>query len=117
MFRVKRVYDEPSKEDGFRVLVDRLWPRGLSKERASLDLWLKDVAPSAELRRWFGHDPDRWDEFRRRYAVELKEQKDAIKLLREKGRAGTVTLLFSARDEQHNNAVALREYLARRQKK
>lgn len=84
MFKLKRVYEEPSPEDGFRVLVERLWPRGVSKERAELDLWLKDVAPSPELRKWFSHDPAKWKEFQERYAAELKEDKEALHLLKQK---------------------------------
>ena len=110
--RLKRVYEAPAPEDGLRILVDRLWPRGLKKEEARIDHWMKDVAPSAELRRWFGHDPARWDEFRRRYAVELKANPTALDDLRAhlRGR-GAATLLFAAHDETHNNAVALKEIL------
>ena len=88
MFKLKRVYEEPSPEDGFRVLVERLWPRGVSKERAELDLWLKDVAPSPELRKWFSHDPAKWKEFQERYAAELKDDKEALHLLKQKGEGG-----------------------------
>ena len=109
--KVKRVYDDPSAEDGIRILVDRLWPRGLKKEAARLDDWLKEIAPSNELRKWFGHDPDRWEEFKVRYFHELERQNEAINKIREKASSSTVTLLFAARDETHNNAVALREYL------
>ena len=109
--KVKRVYDDPSAEDGIRILVDRLWPRGLKKEAARLDDWLKEIAPSNELRKWFGHDPDRWEEFKARYFHELERQNEAINKIREKASSSTVTLLFAARDETHNNAVALREYL------
>lgn len=110
--KVKRVYDPPAPEDGLRILVDRLWPRGLSKEAARIDCWLKDAAPSAELRRWFGHDPARWDEFRRRYAAELRANPEALESLRAmlRGR-GAATLLFAARDAERNNAVALKEML------
>lgn len=108
---VKRVYDPPSPEDGCRVLVDRLWPRGLKKEEAALDLWVKEVGPSRELRQWFGHEPTRWEGFRHRYAGELDAAPDAWHALAEKARRGRVTLLFGARDEEHNNAVALRAYL------
>lgn len=111
MVRVKRVYDPPSEEDGIRILVDRLWPRGLSKERAEVDLWLRDLAPSPGLREWFGHDPDKWDEFRRRYRAELSRHLDEIKPIIEASRTDTITLVYSARDEEHNSAVALREYL------
>jgi uncharacterized protein YeaO (DUF488 family) len=109
--KVKRVYDDPSAEDGIRILVDRLWPRGLKKVPAKLDDWLKGIAPSDELRKWFGHDPDRWEEFKARYFHELERQNEAINKIREKASSSTVTLLFAARDETHNNAVALREYL------
>jgi uncharacterized protein YeaO (DUF488 family) len=108
--RVKRVYDPPEPSDGLRVLVDRLWPRGLKKENAHIDLWLKEAAPSAELRRWFGHDPARWDEFRRRYTAELDDNRTAFAPLF--AMRGAVTLLFGARDEKHNNAVALAEWLS-----
>ena len=114
MFRIKRAYDPPAPVDGLRVLVDRLWPRGLSKEAARIDEWLKDIAPSAELRRWFGHDPARWAEFKARYREELKtpERSAALERLREAGwRPGSVTLLFAARDVTHNHAAALLDQL------
>lgn len=112
--RIKRVYDEPAASDGKRVLVDRLWPRGVSKERAHLDLWLKEVAPSPELRTWFGHDPEKWGEFRRRYEAELAsgETHQAFLTLRDLARQGSLTLVFAAHDVQHNNAVVLRELLS-----
>jgi uncharacterized protein YeaO (DUF488 family) len=116
MFRLKRVYEEPSSEDGYRILVERLWPRGLSKERAAVDLWLKDVAPSPELRKWFNHDPAKWKEFQRRYREELKEKKEAVKLLKQKGKEGTVTLVYAAHDEEHNGALVLKQLLERRKK-
>jgi uncharacterized protein YeaO (DUF488 family) len=109
--RLKRAYDEPSPEDGLRVLVERLWPRGLSKERAAVDLWIKDVAPSPELRRWFNHDPARWDEFQKRYRAELQQKKDAVEELRRKCRGGTVTFVFATRDEEHNGALVLKDHL------
>ena len=112
---VKRVYDPPSSEDGIRVLVDRLWPRGLSKAAAAVDLWLKDLAPSVTLRRWFNRDPSRWSEFTNRYAQELDAKTAAVAALVAAGRRGRVTLLFGARDQQHNNAVALHAYLTRSQ--
>lgn len=115
MIRVKRVYDPPSADDGTRVLVDRLWPRGISKERARIDLWLKEVAPSADLRKWYGHDPDRWEEFRRRYRAELSAKKDLILTLKEQAGHGTITLVYSSREEMRNNAVALRMYLEERE--
>ena len=114
MIHLKRVYEEPSKKDGVRILVERLWPRGLSKDRAAVDLWLKDVAPSPELRKWFNHDPEKWDEFQNRYFAELDEKLGAVQPILEAARRGKVTLLFAAHDTGHNNAVALKEYLARR---
>ena len=110
---VKRIYEDPGNADGFRVLVDGLWPRGLRKEEACVDLWLKEVAPSAALRKWFGHDPGRWDEFRKRYSGELggHTQGAALQDLRSRARKGKVTLLYAAKDEAHNNAVCLAEYL------
>jgi uncharacterized protein YeaO (DUF488 family) len=111
MIQLKRVYEEPSDKDGMRVLVERLWPRGLTKERAAVDLWLKDVAPSPELRKWFGHDPARWEQFQERYQKELRKQEDAVQLLKQKGKEGTVTLVYAARDEEHNGALALRRFL------
>lgn len=108
---VKRAYECPSAGDGVRVLVDRLWPRGLSRPAAAVDLWLKDIAPSAGLRRWFAHDPRKWKEFCRRYAAELDANSRAVAALRGAIRHGKVTLLFAARDRERNNAVALQEYL------
>jgi len=109
--RIKRVYVESSEDDGRRILVDRLWPRGLTKEKAKVDLWLKDIAPSNELRKWFGHDPQRWPEFKRRYAEELRALGEPLALLRQEAKQGTVTLLYGARDEEHNEAVVLLELL------
>ena len=113
--RIKRVYESPSPDDGRRVLVDRLWPRGLSKERARLDGWLREVAPSTELRRWFGHDPSRWDEFQRRYEQELAapERREALAALARFAREDTLTLLYGARDTEHNEAQVLARVLAR----
>jgi uncharacterized protein YeaO (DUF488 family) len=111
---VKRVYEPPAPNDGFRVLVDRLWPRGLSKDTAAFDEWMKDIAPSAELRRWFGHDPARWNEFRQRYAEEVGQHQDVLDDLRKRARHGPITLVYSARDETHNNAVALRDLILER---
>jgi uncharacterized protein YeaO (DUF488 family) len=111
MLRTKRIYDEPSKDDGLRVLVDRLWPRGLSKEKALVDRWEKDLAPTSELRRWFGHEPARWEEFLRRYRAELEGKEELLARLRSEADDGTVTLLYAARDETHNNAVALKRYI------
>ena len=111
MIHLKRVYEEPSSNDGLRVLVERLWPRGLTKERAAVDLWLKDVAPSPELREWFGHNPARWEQFQERYRQELREKKDAVRLLKQKAKEGTVTLVYAARDEEHNGALVLQRFL------
>lgn len=108
---IKRIYEPAAKSDGFRVLVDRLWPRGLSKENAKLDLWLPDIGPSTELRQWFKHDQERWDEFQRRYYAELKGKTELVAELMGWAKNGMVTLLYSAKDEQHNQAVALRSYL------
>jgi uncharacterized protein YeaO (DUF488 family) len=109
--KLKRVYDPPKPADGFRVLVDRLWPRGVSKSYARIDLWLKEIAPSAALRKWFGHDTLKWDTFRARYFRELQKNPEAVAQLNEIIRNGPVTLLFAAKDQEHNNAVALKEYL------
>lgn len=109
--RTKRVYEPVSPEDGLRFLVERLWPRGLKKESLRLDAWVREVAPSTELRRWFGHDPAKWDEFRRRYRAELEAHPDAWRVLLDAARQGPVTLLYSAHDVTHNNAVALQDYL------
>jgi uncharacterized protein YeaO (DUF488 family) len=111
--KIKRIYDPPAAEDGQRVLIDRLWPRGLKREEARLDAWLRDVAPSDDLRRWFGHDLARWDEFQARYRRELEDEahRAALAELRERARQGPLTLLFAAKDAEHNNAVVLREVL------
>jgi uncharacterized protein YeaO (DUF488 family) len=109
--RIKRVYEPPRSGDGARVLVDRLWPRGLRKEAAALTVWHKDVAPSPTLRRWFGHDPARWQAFRARYRAELDANAEALAPLRELARAGPLTLLYGARDDVHNHTVVLAEYL------
>lgn len=111
MIRTRRVYEAPADDDGFRVLVDRLWPRGVSREDAALDRWMKEIAPSDELRAWFDHDPERWDEFRARYARELAEKAEEIGFLREKAGEGPLTLVYAAKDTEHNNAVALAAYL------
>jgi uncharacterized protein YeaO (DUF488 family) len=108
---LKRAYEPPGKADGTRILVDRLWPRGVSKVEASLDEWFKEVAPSAELRTWFGHDPDRWDEFRHRYRAELAGHPEILKDLRRRAREGPITLVYSARDEAHNDALVLRDVI------
>ena len=109
--RLKRAYEEPSGDDGTRILVERLWPRGVTKDRAAIDLWLKEVAPSPQLRKWYGHDPDKWEEFRRRYRAELDDKGEVLDDLRRRLRGGPVTFVFAARDEEHNSAVVLREYL------
>jgi len=116
MIKLKRAYETPSKDDGFRILVERLWPRGVSKVKAAIDLWLKDVAPSADLRKWYGHDPKKWPEFRKRYWAELKQAGDAIKLLKEKQHAGQVTFVFAAADLERNSALALKAFLERESK-
>ena len=113
MIQLKRVYEKPSPADGLRILVDRLWPRGLSKQGAALTLWLKDVAPSTELRKWFGHDPAKWKQFQTRYRKELRDKQDALDLLRQKSKDNTVTLLYGARDEEHNEALVLKAILER----
>ncbi len=117
MIKVKRVYGEPDKNDGFRILVDRLWPRGLSKNKLKIDLWLKDIAPSDELRKWFAHDQKKWSWFKERYFKELNKKSERIDLIIEKARRGLVTLLYGAKDEKFNNAIALKEYLETRIKK
>jgi uncharacterized protein YeaO (DUF488 family) len=109
--KLKRAYEAPATDDGTRILVDRLWPRGVSKEHASIDQWMKDIAPSTQLRKWFGHDPARWDEFRRRYAKEVQQNADLLGQLRSLARQGPITLVYSARDEKHNDAVELRELI------
>jgi uncharacterized protein YeaO (DUF488 family) len=108
-FRIKRVYELPDKHDGRRILVDRLWPRGLTKEKAKIDLWLKDIAPSTELRKWFDHDPGRWEEFKERYLDELKGNSEQIQLLKQELDKGIVTLVYGAKDEEHNQAVVIQE--------
>jgi len=107
----KRIYEDPANNDGYRALVDRIWPRGVSKEKAKLDEWMKEIAPSDELRKWFDHDPDKFDEFKKRYIKELEDKSDLIKQLVEKSEEKKVTLLYGAKDEQHNQAVVLKELL------
>ena len=111
--KIKRVYEQPEKMDGERILVDRLWPRGLTKEKADVDLWLKEIAPSTELRRWFAHDPKKWKTFRRRYETEIRHNDDLIKILKQRARERTVTLIYGARDEKHNEALVLKQFLER----
>ncbi|WKZ20154.1 MAG: DUF488 domain-containing protein [Candidatus Jettenia sp. CY-1] len=117
MIYLKRAYDAPSKNDGYRVLVDRMWPRGVSKEKAHIHSWLKEIAPSNELRKWFGHDPEKWEEFRNRYYRELENQSEVVEQLVRKAGEGTLTLVFAAKNKSFNNAVALKEYLEKRQSK
>lgn len=109
--RIKRAYEAPAPEDGARILIDRLWPRGIKKENLALAEWEKDLSPSTELRQWYGHEPTRWDEFRRRYAAELRPHAERFEALRERARQGVVTLVFSSHEEKLNNATALREFL------
>lgn len=110
MIQIKRVYDGYNKNDGYRILVDRLWPRGVSKEKAHIDEWLKDIAPSTELREWFGHDPEKWTEFQKRFKKELDQKKDLLSHIRDiEKKEKTVTLVFAAKDIEHNNAVVLME--------
>ena len=108
---LKRAYESPAAADGTRVLIDRLWPRGISKEKAALDQWMKDIAPSNQLRKWFGHDPARWNEFRRRYAAELHKNPHLLEQLRSVARDGPITLVYSARDEAYNDAIVLRDLI------
>jgi uncharacterized protein YeaO (DUF488 family) len=112
--RIKRAYEEPSDEDGTRILVDRLWPRGISKERARIDFWPKAVAPSNELRKWYGHDPAKWEEFKERYFAELEAGPEGLEELQEQAQGGVVTFVYSSKERELNNAVALREYLRSR---
>ena len=109
--KIKRVYEKPDKKDGFRILVDRLWPRGVSKEKAALDLWLKDIAPTTELRKWFNHDPEKWKDFIKKYRVELKENKEPVLVLKDYVEKGSVTLLYAAKDEVHNEAQVIKDFI------
>jgi uncharacterized protein YeaO (DUF488 family) len=111
VIKIKRIYAPPSPNDGYRVLVDRLWPRGMSKEKACIDLWLKDIAPSNELRKWFDHEPQKWSEFKERYFAEIEPRRWILESLEEKMKEGRVTLLYGSKELQINNAVALKEYL------
>ena len=111
MIRLKRVYEEAARNDGYRVLVERLWPRGVSKEKANIRLWAKEIAPSAELRKWYGHNLARWEEFKKRYWRGLKEKQESLEEIRSRAREGTVTFVYAARDEEHNSAMALKDYL------
>lgn len=113
MIKTKRAYEQPSADDGHRVLVDRLWPRGVSREEAGIDEWIKELAPSDDLRTWFGHDPQKWGTFRKRYRAELqaRAKRESMEALARKARQGTVTLVYGAKDEEHNNAEALKDFL------
>lgn len=117
MIRVKRIYEQPSDQDGFRVLVDRLWPRGLRKSEARFDLWMKEIAPENRLRKWFSHDPEKWEEFRKRYLKELEQKEEYVQELLGKARENNLTLLYAAKDETFNNATVLKEYLESRLKR
>ncbi len=110
--KIKRVYERPEKEDGTRILIDRLWARGLTKEKADVDLWLKEIAPSTELRKWFSHDLDKWGEFQKRYRAELKQNDEVVQRLRDEMKKGVVTLVYGAKDEEYNDAVVLAAFLA-----
>ena len=111
MIRLKRVYEEAARNDGYRVLVERLWPRGVSKEKANIRLWAKEIAPSPELRKWYGHNLARWEEFKKRYWRELKGKQESLEEIRSRAREGTITFVYAARDEEHNSAMALKDYL------
>ncbi len=112
MIKIKRIYNKPERGDGFRILVDRLWPRGLSKEKAKVDLWLKDVAPSDKLRTWFSHDPKKWDDFKNKYKNDLRDATELVNKVKQiEKEKKMVTLLYSAKDEEHNNAVVLKKRL------
>jgi uncharacterized protein YeaO (DUF488 family) len=114
VIQLKRAYEKARKQDGMRILVERLWPRGVSKEKAAIDLWVKDLAPSPALRKWYGHDPKKWPEFRKRYLAELRKAGEAMKQLEALVKAGTVTFVYAAADERRNSALLLKEYLERR---
>jgi uncharacterized protein YeaO (DUF488 family) len=111
MIKTKRIYDKLEADDGFRILVDRIWPRGIKKNDIIIDLWQKDIAPSASLRKWFNHDQRKWDKFKSRYYEELNDKQEIVKLLLEKAEKGTITLLYSSKEEQYNNAIALKDFL------
>lgn len=111
MIQLKRAYEPPSDQDEYRVLIDRIWPRGVKKEELAFDAWLKEIAPSSALRKWFNHDPKKWQEFCTRYRAELKDRQDVIEVLKEQSENGVLTLVFGAKDTRYNNAVALKQYL------
>jgi uncharacterized protein YeaO (DUF488 family) len=113
VIKLKRAYESSERSDGERILVERLWPRGLTKARAKIDLWLREIAPSAELRTWYGHDPKKWSAFRRRYTQELAKKNDLVRLLKQKSRGKRITFVYAARDEEHNSALLLRDFLSR----
>ncbi|HVP16682.1 MAG TPA: DUF488 family protein [candidate division Zixibacteria bacterium] len=114
MIKVKRIYESPVKEDGFRILVDRLWPRGISKDRAKIDLWLREIGPSDDVRNWFSHDPKKWQGFKKKYEAELRAKEELVNKIKQAEKEnGTVTLLYSAKDEEHNQAVVLSTFLKR----
>lgn len=113
-FSIKRVYDPPSKDDGYRILIDRLWPRGLTKEKAQVDLWLKDISPSTELRKWFNHDPEKWPEFKKKYKAEIEKNREASQVLQDELKEHKkTTLVYGAKDERYNDAVVLLEVFGR----
>jgi uncharacterized protein YeaO (DUF488 family) len=115
MIKTKRIYESPAGEDGFRILVDRLWPRGVQKEKAKINLWLKEIAPSDALRKWFAHDPEKWEEFKKKYEKELATKRELLKFIRQTEREkGTITFLYSAKDTEHNNAIALKTLLEKK---
>ena len=114
MIKIKRIYDPPRPDDGTRILVDRLWPRGLGKEKAKIDLWLKEIAPSNELRKWYGHDPRKWVEFKKKYFEYLDTKRELVSQIIQKTKERDVTLLYSSKEEKLNNAVALKEYIEKR---
>ena len=116
MIKIKRIYEPPAGDDGFRILVDRLWPRGLSKGKAKVDLWLKEISPSNELRKWYGHVPEKWVEFKKRYLKEIEDQEEGFDLIIKKAKREIVTFLFSSQEEKLNNAAALKEFVERKLK-
>ena len=111
MIKTRRIYDKPEADDGFRILVDRIWPRGLKKNDVKIDLWQKDIAPSNAIRKWFNHDQRKWDKFKSNYYEELKHKQELVKILLEKAEKGTITLFYSSKEEKYNNAIALKEFL------
>ena len=114
MIKLKRIYEPPSDEDGVRILVERLWPRGISKEKAKVDEWMKEIAPSQELRQWFKHDPAKWEDFQKLYRKELDQNQELVKELKRRAKGKTVTFVYAARDEEHNSALLLKKYLSKR---